>query len=312
LSIADWNNVTDKNCVDEAYEEFWNIYSNIYSRNFPLMRKRFNRNKHKINNFMTNGLLISRNTKKVLHRASISDPSAANIQKYKNFKTIYQRVIRGAKRLYFTSKLEANVGNPKKTWNTLNEILGKCRKSEKIDKINVNGSPTTVPVEIANQFNRFFTAAGQQISDNVRPVTKLAEDYVNYDRVVPDLLLQNTTPEHVKKIIKGLKPKLSADAQGISTKMVKFVGNEIATPLAHIFNLSLSSGNFPKKLKLCRVIPLFKAGNALECDNYRPISLLSSISKILEKIVAQKLIHHLLSNDLLYSHQYGFLPNRST
>jgi hypothetical protein len=105
---------------------------------------------------------------------------------------------------------------------------------------------------------------------------------------------------------------LSTDAQGISTKMVKFVGNEIATPLAHIFNLSLSSGNFPKKLKLCRVIPLFKAGNALECDNYRPISLLSSISKILEKIVAQKLIHHLLSNDLLYSHQYGFLPNRST
>jgi hypothetical protein len=57
---------------------------------------------------------------------------------------------------------------------------------------------------------------------------------------------------------------------------------------------------------------LFKAGNALECDNYRPISLLSSISKILERIVAQKLINHLLSNDLLYSHQYGFLPNRST
>jgi hypothetical protein len=86
-----------------------------------------------------------------------------------------------------------------------------------------------------------------------------------------------------------LKPKLSSDAQGISTKMVKFVGNEIAAPLAHIFNLSLSSGNFPKKLKLCRVIPLYKAGNAMECDNYRPISLLSSISKILEKIVAEKL-----------------------
>ncbi len=143
-------------------------------------------------------------------------------------------------------------------------------------------------------------------------MTKPAEDYVNYDRVVPDLLLQNTTPEHVKKIIKSLKPKLSADAQGISTKMVKFLGSEIATPLAHIFNLSLASGNFPKKLKLCRVIPLFKTGNALECDNYRPISLLSSILKILEKIVAQKLINHLLSNDLLYLHQYGFLPNRST
>ncbi len=116
---------------------------------------------------MTNGLLISRNTKKILHRASVSDPSAANLQKYKNYKTIYQRVIRGAKKLYFTSKLEANVGNPKKTWDTLNEILGKCRNTENIDKINVNGNLTSVLVEIANQFNTFFTTAGQQISDNV-------------------------------------------------------------------------------------------------------------------------------------------------
>jgi len=261
---------------------------------------------------MTDGLLISRNTKKILHKNSISDPSAANIQKYNNYKNIYQRVIRGAKRLYFTSKLESNVGNPKKTWETLNEILGKRRNSEKIDKINVNGIPTSDPLEIANQFNTFFTAAGQQISDNVRPVLKPAEDYINYDRIVPDLLLQNTTPEHVKKIIRSLKPKLSSDAQGVSSKMVKFVGNEIATPLSHIFNLSLLTGDFPTKLKLCRVIPLFKAGNANECDNYRPISLLSSISKILEKIVAQKLVNHLTSNDLLYAHQYGFLPNRST
>jgi hypothetical protein len=140
----------------------------------------------------------------------------------------------------------------------------------------------------------------------------LAEDYIDYGRVIPDLLLQNTTPEHVKKIIRSLKPKLSTDAKGVSTKMVKFVGNEIAVPLAHIFNLSLVSGNFPAKLKLCRVIPIFKAGDVLECDNYRPISLLSSISKILEKIVAYKLVSHLTTNDLLYTHQYGFLPGRST
>ena len=99
---------------------------------------------------------------------------------------------------------------------------------------------------------------------------------------------------------------------GVSTKMIKFVGPELSVPLSHIFNLSLESGHFPSKLKLCRVIPIFKAGNHEECDNYRPISLLSSISKILEKIVADKLVHHLLNNDLLYCNQYGFLPKRST
>jgi hypothetical protein len=94
--------------------------------------------------------------------------------------------------------------------------------------------------------------------------------------------------------------------------MIKFIGTEIAAPLAHIFNLSLGTGIFPHKLKQCRVVPIFKAGSNTECDNYRPISLLSSISKILEKIVAEKLVSHLTSNDLLYIHQYGFLPKKST
>ncbi len=153
-------------------------------------------------------------------------------------------------------------------------------------------------MDIANGFNKFFVAVGQQISDNVAPVAKNPEEYINYGRDVPDMLLQNTTPEHIKKIIKKLQPKLSYDANGVSTKMIKFIGDEISCPLSHIFNISLREGVFPQKLKLCRVIPIFKAGNALDCDNYRPISLLSSISKVLEKIVAQKLISHLMENDL--------------
>jgi hypothetical protein len=93
--------------------------------------------------------------------------------------------------------------------------------------------------------------------------------------------------------------------------MVKHIGSEIALPLSHIFNLSLETGMFPEILKQCRVIPIFKNGNHLECDNYRPISLLSSISKILEKIVSEKLLNHLTVNDLLYVHQYGFIPKKS-
>jgi hypothetical protein len=85
---------------------------------------------------------------------------------------------------------------------------------------------------------------------------------------------------------------------------------EIAHPLSHIFNISLSTGQFPQLLKQCRVIPIFKAGDPLECDNYRPISLLSSISKVLEKIVAEKLVYRLNSNDLLYQHQYGFMAKK--
>jgi hypothetical protein len=126
------------------------------------------------------------------------------------------------------------------------------------------------------------------------------------------LNLGNTTPEHVIKTIKKFKPKNSCDIHGISTKMIKFIAMEIAHPLSHIFNISLSTGQFPQLLKQFRVIPIFKASDPLECDNYRPISLLSSISKVLEKIVAGKLVYHLNSNVLLYQHQYGFMAKKST
>jgi hypothetical protein len=121
---------------------------------------------------------------------------------------------------------------------------------------------------------------------------------VDYGREIPNLQLGNTTPEHIIKIIKKFAPKSSCDVNGVSTKMIKFIGNEIARPLAHIFNISLRTGQFPENLKQCRVIPIFKSGDPLDCDNYRPISLLSSISKLLEKIVAEKLIYHLNTNDL--------------
>ncbi len=134
MSQVDWNPVIQKSNINEAYDVFWNNYNATFERRFPLRRVRFNRNIHKLQNFMTNGLLVSRNTKNVLHKTSIADPTDANIKKYKAFKTIYQRVSRAAKKLYFTSKLEANANNPKKTWETLNEILGKKKNLKLLKK----------------------------------------------------------------------------------------------------------------------------------------------------------------------------------
>jgi Reverse transcriptase (RNA-dependent DNA polymerase) len=80
----------------------------------------------------------------------------------------------------------------------------------------------------------------------------------------------------------------------------------------HIFNLSLKNYVFHSKLKTSRTVPIFKTGDKLLCDNYRPISLLSSISKILEKAVANRLVNHLKYNKLLYPNQFGFQEGTST
>jgi len=201
--------VTEHNDIDLAYGEFWSIYNSLYEANFPLKKIRFNKNRHKINNFMTAGLLVSRQTKNTLHKLSVADPSLPNINKCKTYKSAFQRILRAAKKLYYQHKIEQNASNPKKTWQTLNEILGKTMGSATISQIKINGIPEDDPDKMADHFNKFFTSIGKKISNSVQPVQKRAEEYINYGRLIPDLNLGNTTPAHVLTVrsSKNLNPK---------------------------------------------------------------------------------------------------------
>ena len=82
--------------------------------------------------------------------------------------------------------------------------------------------------------------------------------------------------------------------------LLKSIDTSVCKPLAHIFNISFKTGVFSDKLKVSRVVPIFKAGDKKVCDNYCPISLVSTIANILEKIVAVKLSNYLEINKLLY------------
>jgi hypothetical protein len=112
--------------------------------------------------------------------------------------------------------------------------------------------------------------------------------------------------------MRAIESKSSCDADGISMKILKMVSLEISIPLTHIFNLSMSSGIFPSALKISRVVPIFKSGDPTLCDNYRPIALLSSVSKTLEKIIAIRLTNHLDDHKILYPGQFGFQRRRNT
>ena len=83
-------------------------------------------------------------------------------------------------------------------------------------------------------------------------------------------------------------------------------------PLLHIFNVSLQNGTFPDELKIARVTPLFKNGSDSDLGNYRPISVLPCFSKILEKIMYNRLYKHLSDNNVLYKKQFGFQEKHST
>ena len=220
--------------------------------------------------------------------------------------------MRASKKLYFNSNLEKNIKNPKKTWDLLKEAANLQTTKVNIDKISSDNITLTDPKSIADKFNDFFVKIGPEISDSVNPSLHKPEDFVPNLEGIHQLEFSDISPTLICDIIKYLESKSSTDSDGISSKLLKRVSNEICIPIAHIFNLSVNQGIFPEKLKKSRVVPIFKQGNAEICDNYRPISLCSQLSKILEKIISVQLTNYLDINNILYKHQYGFQRNKST
>ena len=116
----------------------------------------------------------------------------------------------------------------------------------------------------------------------------------------------------VIRIIKLCKPKDSMEYDDISMWVLSRIAPQVVKPLVHIFNLSFSTGIFPSEMRIAKVIPLFKNGNKLDFSNYRPVSLLSQFSKILEKIFNARLQQFLNANNILSNSQYGFRAHMST
>ena len=211
-----------------------------------------------------------------------------------------------------SDKLYHNRKNPKKTWQIFNETISKKKSNTKISEIINGDSVYSDDIAMAEEFNEFFVNVGQNIANSIKKSNNKPEDYLTHDPGIPSLKFDKIGPIFICDILKTMEPKKSKDLDGISSYLIKFLNTTISVPLAHIFNLSLTTGIYPDRLKKSRIVPIFKDGDPRSCDNYRPISIVSTLAKILDKIVATKLYNHLDINKLIYKFQFGFQKNLST
>ena len=109
-----------------------------------------------------------------------------------------------------------------------------------------------------------------------------------------------------------LSPLKSSGPNGIPTDILQMSSNIICAPLSKIYNISVLSGSHPEKLKHANIIPIFKKGSRLLVSNYRPISLLSNLNKIFEKIISKRVSSFLEKFNILYELQFGFRSKYST
>ena len=119
-------------------------------------------------------------------------------------------------------------------------------------------------------------------------------------------------PTDVQQAIFDLKAGNGTDPDGLEIKFIKLASHVLAFPLSDLFNLSLSTCVVPSMWKSARVTPIHKGGDALDLNNYRPISIISSIAKVFEKLIFNQLFKYINDFSILSPNQSGFRPKFST
>ena len=177
----------------------------------------------------------------------------------------------------------------------------------KIDGSTVSDKETT-----ANKFNLFFCNIGPNVANNIGNIEH--GSYKNYlNNPCSDVLNFKPVEEaDVIKIIDNLSSKNSCGIDKITTKLLKKITPYITKSITFILNQSLASGVFPDKLKIAKIVPIFKKNDPTLLDNYRPISLLPVFSKIFERVIFDQLHNHFNLHNLYFESQYGFRKKHST
>jgi hypothetical protein len=186
--------------------------------------------------------------------------------------------------------------------------------------LDTNGALTYNKQKIANSFNDYFSTIVENLlkpyqADSTIKQTNLIRNCSlpnNNSKPYPNMKYKYTSTQEIEKIIKSLKSKKAHGYDGVSTRILKWSRPYISSPLTYIFNKALEKGVYPTRLKYSTIVPIYKTGDGLNMSNFRPISLLISFSKILEKIIYNRINAHITLYKILVDEQYGFRNNTST
>ena len=256
--------------------------------------------------WITKGMLRSIKKQKDLYLEQLRDTTATN--KYKNYRNHLQKILRNAKTSYLREKYKEFKQDSHKLWRLIHSILNKTsRKGDCIKAINKDGVPRYDPATITDELCKHFSSIGETFANNIPPSSKEISTYL--DRIPQykqSIFLDPTSITEITEIINELIPKNSSGYDNLSNKLIKKLLPSLVEPLTIIFNKSLSEGVFPEAMKRADVVLLYKAKDHYETDNYRPISLLLTISKILEKIMYKRTYGFLELSGQIYKSQYGF------
>jgi hypothetical protein len=316
LSKVNWFDWWTENHNKGTNHVFDNLHQKITSSMKACTKQITLKQKYQPRNpWMTKDSLKLKQKVDKLRKKFLSKTSAKNETNYKICNQIYKKALRTDKQTYYKNKLSLAQKDSSKIWSIINEAMNRNTKKDDSTQIMLKYKDQTLVKneDISNRFNEFYKEMAPELAKTIeKPNTSYITFLQNAKTTETKLTLKPVRNEDVMKVINNLAPKNSSGFDGISSKSLKCIAAPIIDPLTKAINQSFKEGQFPQGLKIAKLQPIYKSGDNQLPENYRPISQLSSISKILEKLATGQLTEHLNAENLLSDKQFGFRKGHST
>lgn len=307
LQTAAWNEIDIQNhSADECLRAFNHIFKPIVDKHLPVVTKRVKRQTQP--KWMTSDILKAINLRDTAKRQGKEDV-------YKYWRNQTTKLISDAKANHYTKSVELHKTNPRMLSNIFQDLGGKSTKHMPTS-INYCGKAFENDTGIAQALNEHFTSIADKYLKNVDSNAEhdhmLLKQFVQ-SKLPPGNVFQipPTNEEWIRKYLTSLNTNKATGLDDISAKVLKLAAPYVSKWIAKICNHSIRTSQFPEVWKKARVTPLHKKNSVHEVENYRPISILPVLSKILEKHVSIALYEFLTVNDLFSQRQSGFRNNHS-
>ena len=302
--------------INAAYSDFFSKLSKVVNQMAPEKTKRVKSTTQE----WYDGEIIRKTSDRdrLLRKFKTSKLHVDQIN-YNHARVSVEKLIKKKKETFFKSKLEENRNKTKELWSSLKSLgMPNDKKSSSSICLEKNGDTFFELPKVAEIFADFFSNLANEL------VTKLpkASDRFGLESVrlfyreicvgINKLIFTHISSEDILILIQNIQTNKAAGIDKINGNFFKHGAKKLAKPIAQLCNLSIILGTFPDECKIAKLVPLHKKGSKVDPKNYRPISLLPVVSKIIERVIYDQTVSFLNENNFLYNRQSGFRKNHST
>ena len=239
----------------------------------------------------------------------LAHPTSANKLRYTASRNYTNRLIKSEKYNFYNRKFQSKMKQPRRFYRELNKLSGRNVTKDEVRIVEPEHNVVVREDNIADFFIQRFASQGERVS---RSISATSVEEFQRERTLNSMYLYPTSLDEIHRSIADLKIGEASGIDEPSAEVLKVSASAIVPCLPKLINQRFSQGEFPDCLKNAKAIPLFQSGSKTDVDNYRSISLLSVLNKVLEKIMYNRLIKFLDKNDRLNEKHFGFRSKHST